>query len=79
MSIPTQPERRAAGRPDRRKTSRGGRRSTDPPPEPPDSLLLKSEKAEIASHAYDRANTRSAQSIADADKARTLRERLKKT
>jgi hypothetical protein len=78
MSTPTHPERRAADRLDRRRTSRGGRRSSDPSPEPPDSLLLKSEKAEIANHAYDRANTRSAQSATDADKARALRENLKK-
>jgi hypothetical protein len=79
MSMPTHPERRAADRSDRRRTSRGGRRSSDPSTEPPDSLLLKSEKAEIANYAYDRANTRSAQSQTDADKARALREHLKKS
>jgi len=79
MSTPPYTERRAADCTDRRRTSRGGRRASDPSPEPPDSFLLKSEKAEIANQTYDRANTRSAQSEASAEKARALRENLKKS
>jgi hypothetical protein len=78
MGTPPRRERRATGRPDRRKASRGGRRATDVVLDPPNATVAKAEQTELANQAYERAKTRTAQSEAAAEEVRALRERLKK-